>query len=76
MIHRSFVSVVLVVTFVSAVSFRSFRWFRFDGFVLAFWVLVHARLALLDYWIVGLLDCWPFIRQIAIVSVFARKFCR
>ena len=42
MIHRSFVSVVLVVTFVSAVSFRSFRWFRFDGFVLAFWVLVHA----------------------------------
>ena len=45
MIHRSFVSVVLVVTFVSAVSFRSFRWFRsfrFDGFVLAFRVLVHA----------------------------------
>ena len=44
-IHRSFVSVVLVVTFVSAVSFRSFRWFRsfrFDGFVLAFRVLVHA----------------------------------
>ena len=44
-IHRSFVSVVLVVTFVLAVSFRSFRsfpWFRFDGFVLAFWVLVHA----------------------------------
>ena len=43
MIHRSFVSVVLVVTFVSAVSFRSFRWFRsfrFDGFVLAFRVLV------------------------------------
>ena len=43
--HRSFVSVVLVVTFVSAVSFRSFRWFRsfrFDGFVLAFRVLVHA----------------------------------
>ena len=39
MIHRSFVSVVLVVTFVSAVSFRSFR---FDGFVLAFRVLVHA----------------------------------
>ena len=44
MIHRSFVSVVLVVTFVSAVSFRSFRWFRFDGFVLAFWVLVHAAI--------------------------------
>ena len=45
MIHRSFASVVLVVTFVSAVSFRSFRWlrsFRFDGFVLAFRVLVHA----------------------------------
>ena len=41
MIHRSFVSVVLVVTFVSAVSFRSFR---FDGFVLAFRVLVHAQL--------------------------------
>ena len=45
MIHRSFVSVVLVVTFVSVVSFRSFWWlrsFRFDGFVLAFRVLLHA----------------------------------
>ena len=44
-IHRSFVSVVLVVTFVSAVSFRWFRSFRFDGFVLAFRVLVHAVVA-------------------------------
>ena len=47
MLHRSFVSVVLVVTLVSAVSFRSFRWFRFDGFVLAFRVLVHAFTVLL-----------------------------
>ena len=60
-LHCSFVSVVLVVTLVSAVSFRSFRWFwsfRFDGFVLAFRVLVHATKTPMDFVILA-----PFLTQ-------------